>query len=77
MIIPEKSASFSCLRDTVYWLKDAHSVADIISIISNVIPLDTGLACQESQLTSKAITDKVLCIENLNLLHLLPLVQKW
>ena len=45
----KKSASFETLRRCVYSLKDAHTVADLISLISGELPQDTGASFQESQ----------------------------
>ena len=40
----KKSASFNILSNTVTSLVDAHSVADIISLVSTELPLDTSAA---------------------------------
>ena len=57
--------SFGTLFNTVSNLVDAHSVADIISLVSNELPIDTSTAYQEAQAASKSIVDSVLNINNL------------
>ena len=52
----QKSASFECLKRTVYSLASSHSVADLIALASSELPLDTGSAFQESQSASLLIT---------------------
>ena len=52
-------------------LVDAHSVADIISLVSNELPIDTSAAYQEAQAASKSIVDSVLDANNLELLAFL------
>ena len=42
----QKSASFECLKRTIYTLAGAHSVADAIALASSELPLDTGSAFQ-------------------------------
>ena len=49
----------------------SHSVADIISLVSNEIPLDTGADYQESQSVSKAIIDDIISVNNLEPLEFL------
>ena len=44
----KEAASFGTLHDSVYSLVDAHSIADVISLVSNELPLDTGAAFQEA-----------------------------
>ena len=46
--------------ESVNSLKDSHTVADIVSMISNEIPIDSGAAYQEAQSASKFIVDSVL-----------------
>ena len=46
-------------------LVDAHSVADVISLVSTELHIDTSTAYQESQSASKNILDAVLNINNL------------
>ena len=56
----EKSASFETLNDSIDSLVDAHSVADIIALVGNEIPIDTGAFHQEAQSESKLIIDSLL-----------------
>ena len=60
-----KVASFSTLRDSVYSLVDAHSVADATSLVSNKFSLDTVATFQEDQLAAKIIIGFTLSIQNL------------
>ena len=60
-----KSASFCTLHDTIYSLADFHSVADVISLVSNEISLDTGAAFQEAQSVAKYVIENSLSITNL------------
>ena len=61
----QKAASFGTLFDTVFNLVDAHSVADVISLVSSELPIDTSAAYQESQSASKDILDEILNVNNL------------
>ena len=44
-----KSASYESLRRNVYSLATAHTVEDLIFMISNEFPQDTGASFQEAQ----------------------------
>ena len=59
----KKSASFYTLSSAVRSLVEAHTVADVISLVANELPIDTGSAFQESQTASKLIVDSVLNVE--------------
>ena len=61
----QKAASFGTLFDTVSNLVDAHSIADIISLVSNELPIDSSSAYQEAQAASKVIPDSALNVNNL------------
>ena len=61
----KKAASFSTLDNLVYSLVDAHSVADVISLVSNELPLDTGSAFQEAESAVKMIVDSTLFMNHL------------
>ena len=61
----KKAASFETLRRCVYSLKDDHTVADLISLISGELPQDTGSAFQEAQSAAQAIVAKATLISNL------------
>ena len=56
----EKSANFETLNDSVDSLVETHSVADIIALVGNEIPIDTGASYQEAQSASKFIVDSLL-----------------
>ena len=58
----KKSASFSTLVTAVENLVEAHSVADVTSLVSNELPIDTGAAFQESTSAAKLIVDSILSI---------------
>ena len=62
----KKSASFGTLADAVEALVEAHSVADVIFLVSSEIPIDTGSSFQESQRTAKLIVNSVLSIDFLD-----------
>ena len=61
----QKASSFGTLFDTVSNLIDAHSVADVISLVSTELPIDTSAAYQEVQYASKNILNSILEIGNL------------
>ena len=52
-------------------LATAQSVADVISVISSELPLETSSVFQAAQSTSKTILDSVIAIGNLELLTFL------
>ena len=56
----KKAASFGTLMESVNSLKDSHTIADIMSIVSNEIPIDSSAAYQKAQYVSKLIVDSVL-----------------
>ena len=62
----QKSASFESLKRTVYILAASHTVTDIISLVSNELPQDTGAAYQESQSTAQTIINKANFLGNLD-----------
>ena len=61
----KKAASFGTLENLVYSLVDAHSVADVISLVSNELPLDNGSAFQEAESAVKLIVDSTLSVNHL------------
>jgi len=61
-----KPASFDNLRNTVHSLLETHSIADVIALVSNELPIDTGAAFQESQEVAKMVTRSALRVENLH-----------
>ena len=61
----EKAASFGILEDTVYSLSESHTVADLVNLASNELPLDTGAAFQEAQSAAGKIMDQVIRFDNL------------
>ena len=62
----KKAASFENIFNTAHSLLEAHNVADIMALVANKIPMDTGAAFQEAQSASKRITGDVFNIVNLN-----------
>lgn len=63
----KKSASFSSLATTVGSLIESHSVADVISLVSSKLLIDTGSTFRESSSASKLIVDSILSIGFLDL----------
>ena len=61
----KKSASYESLKRNVYSLAIAHTVADLISMVSNVLPQDTGGAFQEAQSAAKMVMDNAILVSNL------------
>ena len=49
-------------QNTVYSFVDAHSIAEITSLVTNELPLDTGSCFQASQFAAKAIMEDMLKI---------------
>ena len=58
----KESACFGSLRNTVYSLVDAHSVAEITALVTNELPLDTGSCFQVSQFAAKSVLEDMLKI---------------
>ena len=56
----KKAASFGTLMDSVSSLVDSHTVADIVAMVSNEIPIDSGAALQEAQSAAQLIAGSVL-----------------
>ena len=73
----EKSASFCTLHETIYSLADFYSVADVISLVSNDLSLDTGATFQEAQSLAKSVIENSLSITNLEPLAFLLLAVNW
>ena len=67
----KKSASFETLRSSVYSLKCAYTVVDLIALVSGELPQDTGAAFQEDQSAAQLIVDKAILIDNLKPVDLL------
>jgi len=65
MSLWRKAVSFHNLRNTVHSLLEMHSITDVISLVSNELPIDTGTAFQESQEVVKMVTGNALRVENL------------
>ena len=61
----QKSANCQILKNSVYSLLEAHTVADVVTLVSNELPMDTGATFQEAYSASKSITNKALLVENL------------
>ena len=62
----KKAASFENLRNNAHSLLEAHSIADIMALIANEVPMDTGAAFQEAQAATAKIMDEVFNVENLH-----------
>ena len=71
-----KSASYKSLKYNVYSLVTAHTVADLISMVSNVLPQDTGAAFQEAQSAAKMVMNNAILVSNLEPLVFLTLTGK-
>ena len=61
----KKAASFDNLRNTVYTLVEAHSVADVMALVASELPIDTGAAFQEAQAAAKLVAKGALDIDYL------------
>ena len=71
-----KSASYESFKRNVYSLATARTVVDLISMVSNVLPQDTGATFQEAQSAAKMVMDNVILVSNLEPLVFLTLVGK-
>ena len=60
-----ESASYEYLKRNVYSLATAHTVVDLISMVSNVTPQDTGTVFQEAQSDAYMVIDNVTLVSNL------------
>ena len=67
----KKSVSFEYLKCNIYPLASAYTVADLISIVSNELPQDTGAAFQEAQSTARSVNGNILLVGNLETLAFL------
>ena len=56
----KKSACFNNIVDSVDSVVNYHTVADIVAMVTNEVPIDSGAALQEAQSTSKFIVESVL-----------------
>ena len=61
----KKAASFATLKSSVYTLTSAHTESDLVPLISEELPHDTGAAFQEATSAAHCIMNKVTMIENL------------
>ena len=61
----QKSACFGSLFNALSDLVAAHSVADVVSLVSNELPLDTTATFHEAQSASKTVLDPAINIDNL------------
>ena len=71
-----KSTSFNTLENSVYSLLGSHTVADLISLVSDELPLGTGAAFQEAQTAAKLIVDKAVTYSNVEPLAFLTSTAK-
>ena len=61
----KKSASFTTLKNTIYPLAEVHTMADVISLVSNELLLDTGAGFQEAPSFSKTLMESCISIHYL------------
>ena len=61
----QKAASYQTLSNNVYSLLQAHTVADVATLVSNEIHMDTSAAFQEAQTASLSVLGHCLHVENL------------
>ena len=71
-----KSPSFESLKCNVYSLATAHTVEDLIFMISNEFPQDTGASFQEAQSAAQIVVNNVLLVGNLEPLTFLTSTRK-
>jgi len=62
----KKAASFENLCNNAHSFSEAHSIADIMALIANEIPMDTGAAFQEAQAATTKIMEDVFNVDNLH-----------
>ena len=65
----KKAACFNNLVDSVDSVVNSHTIADIVAMVTNEIPIDSGASLQEAQSTSKFIVESVLHPTFLTQLH--------
>ena len=58
----KKSVCFTTLKDTIYPLADVHTVADVISLVSNELSLETGAEFQEAHFFVKSLMESCITI---------------
>ena len=63
-----KSGSYESLKRNVYSLAAAHTVAGLISVVSNELLQNTDAAFQEAQSAAQIVMDNALLVDNLELL---------
>ena len=56
----KKAACFNNLVESVDSVINSHTVADIVTMVTNEIPIDSGAALQEAQSASKFIVESVV-----------------
>ena len=56
----KKAACFNNLVGSVDSVVNSHTVADIVAMVTNEIPIDSGAALQEAQSASKFIVESIL-----------------
>ena len=61
----KKSACLTSLRTSVYNLVESHTVADLISLISHELPLDTGASFQAAELAANAIVTNICKVDHI------------
>ena len=61
----KKSASFNTLQNSVYSFFGVYTVSDLISLVSDDFPLNSGTDFQEAYIAANLITDKAIIVTNL------------
>ena len=60
-----KSASYQTISNSAYSLLKDNNVDDVVQLVFNKRPIDTGTTFQEAQYTNKSIVDQALLVEHL------------
>ena len=60
-----KVACFDSLQKSAFSLVDAHPVSDIVALICDELPMDTGAALQEADAISDIVDSSLLNLSNL------------
>ena len=72
----KKSTIFNTLENSVYSLLGSHTCANLISLVSDELPLDSGAAFQDPQTAAKSIVDKAVTYSNVESLAFLTSTTK-
>lgn len=71
-----KAESFESLKRNIYSIATAHTVADLISMVSNKFSQDTSAAFQEAQSGAQIVVDNAILVGNLEPLAFLTTTGK-